>query len=125
MEENQQSNEKSLFINQHKKVNMKSRNFLKVLPLVIMMSLVLPDMTFSASNNPTPPTEQVKIDNPRAQQLVQRLEEIKAMDKSTLTRSERKALRKEVKDIKKEMKGGIYLSVGAIIIIILLLILIL
>jgi hypothetical protein len=104
---------------------MKSRNFLKVLPLVIMMSLVLPDMTFSASNNPTPPTEQVKIDNPRAQQLVQRLEEIKAMDKSTLTRSERKALRKEVKDIKKEMKGGIYLSVGAIIIIILLLILIL
>jgi hypothetical protein len=107
---------------------MKSRNFLKVLSLVIMMSLVLPEMSMAANNHPTPATEQVKVDNPRAQQLVRRLEEIRAVDRSTLTKSERKALRKEVKDIKKEMKGisgGVYLSVGAIIIVILLLILIL
>jgi hypothetical protein len=58
------------------------------------------------------------------------LEEIKNMDKSALTGSERRDLRKEVRAMKKEMKSdglgrGVYLSVGAIIIIILLLILIL
>lgn len=64
----------------------------------------------------------------RAAELVQRLEEIKSMDRSELTRTEKKELRKEVKEIKKEMKamkGGVYLSVSAIIIIILLLILLL
>lgn len=66
-----------------------------------------------------------KTEEPRAQQLLQRLEEIRDMNKSELTRLEKKSLRKEVKEIKKEMKGGVYLSVGAIIIIILLLILIL
>ncbi|HNP34167.1 MAG TPA: hypothetical protein PKN96_12810, partial [Flavobacterium sp.] len=61
------------------------------------------------------------------QVMYDRLEEIKNMDKSELTSADRKALRKEVKTIKANLKaaghGGIYLSVGAIIIIILLLIL--
>ena len=64
----------------------------------------------------------------RMEVITNRVEEIKAMDKSHLSRSERKELRKELKEMKKEaraMGGGIYLSVGAIIIIILLLILIL
>ena len=63
-----------------------------------------------------------------AAKLINRLEEIKAMDRSNMTRSEKRALRKEVRGIEKELKttgGGVYLSVGAIIIIILLLILIL
>ena len=48
------------------------------------------------------------------------------MDKSNLTKVEKKELRKEVKELKKQAnKSGIYLSVGAIIIIILLLILLL
>lgn len=67
-------------------------------------------------------------ENARTQQLVQRLEEIKSIDKSDMTRLEKKAIRKEVVEIKKEMKamsGGVYLSVGAIIIVILLLILLL
>jgi hypothetical protein len=62
------------------------------------------------------------------EKITSRVEEIKAMDKSNLSRAERKELRKELKEMKKEaraMGGGIYLSVGAIIIIILLLILIL
>jgi len=62
------------------------------------------------------------------QPLLQRLYEIKDMDKSHLTRSEKRDLRNEVKSIKKEMKArsqGVYLSVGAIIIIVLLLILLL
>jgi hypothetical protein len=77
----------------------------------------------AASTNSTSPAE-----NPQAQALVSRLEEIKAMDKTDLTSSEKKDLRNEVKSIKKELKtinDGVYLSVGAIIIIILLLILLL
>jgi glutamate synthase domain-containing protein 2 len=64
----------------------------------------------------------------RAKVITARLYEIKAMDKSSMSTSEKKALRKEVKAMKKEMNsgnGGIYISVGAVIIIILLLILIL
>jgi len=52
------------------------------------------------------------------------LNEIKEMDKSSLTRAERKELRKEVRTIKKDIKGkGFYLSTGAVIIIVLLIIL--
>jgi hypothetical protein len=58
-----------------------------------------------------------------------RVEEIRNMDKSTLTRAERKELRSELRAMKFEANasssGGIYLSLGAIIIVILLLILIL
>jgi hypothetical protein len=62
-----------------------------------------------------------------AQRLINRLEEIKAMDITTMTKSEKKALRKEVKASQKKINsnGGVYLSVGAVIIIILLLILLL
>lgn len=65
----------------------------------------------------------------RVAAIVKRVEEIKAMDKSALSRTERKELRKELRSLSKEARvfgrGGIYLSVGAILIIILLLILIL
>lgn len=60
--------------------------------------------------------------------MINRLEEIKSMDKSELNSADKKALRKEVKAIKANLKaagGGVYLSIGAVIIIILLLILIL
>src|SRR5204862_5342667 len=66
-----------------------------------------------------------KIDAAEAQKLINRLEEIKAMDKSKLTRAERRALKKEVRAARKrlESSGGVYLSVGVLIVIILLLIL--
>ncbi len=60
--------------------------------------------------------------------MYNRLEEIKEMDKSNLSSSEKRELRKEVRTIKTELKStghGVYLSVGAIIIIVLLLILLL
>ena len=61
------------------------------------------------------------------QMMLDRLHEIKAMDMNALTKAERKDLRKEVKAIKQELRAttGIYISIGALIIIILLLILIL
>jgi hypothetical protein len=61
------------------------------------------------------------------EQMKERVDYIKAMDKSQLTKDERKALRAELKDMKKETRvvTGVYISVGALIIIILLLIIIL
>lgn len=63
----------------------------------------------------------------KSEVLVKRLIEIKEMDKSELTQLDKKQLRTEVLSIENQLKnldGGIYLSVGAIIIIVLLLILI-
>ena len=54
-----------------------------------------------------------------------RLDEIKGMDKSSLTRSEKKALRKEARTINASLKTNgtnIYYAVGALIIILIVLI---
>lgn len=65
----------------------------------------------------------------RIEEIKMRVAEIKAIDKSKLSKEERKELRVELKNMKKEAQalgsGGIYLSLGAIIVIILVLILIL
>lgn len=62
-------------------------------------------------------------------EMKQRVEEIKNMDKSSLTKDGKKGLRNELKDLKQEAKavgrGGIYISTAALIIIILLLIILL
>lgn len=60
--------------------------------------------------------------------LLVRLLEIKNMDKSNLTATQKKLLRKEVRAIDKEQVhggGGIYLSLSAIVIVLLLLIILL
>ena len=75
---------------------------------------------------PMDSTRTVEVTEPNV--LISRLDEIKAMDKSNLTSPEKKALRKEVREIKNELKrnsGGIYISVGALLIVIILLILLL
>ena len=107
---------------------MRAKSFLQMASLVAIMAISLP-----ASSAVVPPASSLvnntaSTEDTRAQQLINRLEDIKAMDKSELSRLEKKSLRKEVKGIRNELKrssGGVYLSVGAIIIIILLLILIL
>ncbi|MDQ6761133.1 MAG: hypothetical protein M3015_00725 [Bacteroidota bacterium] len=78
------------------------------------------------------PVPGAKIENTsadlRAQQVVNRLIEIRDMDKTNLTASEKRELRKEVKQLKKEApkkKSGLYISLGALVIIALLLILLL
>lgn len=97
--------------------------------MILTLSLTAVPTTVSAktiepTSIPATPKEvpaEVKI-------MLNRLEEIKNMDKSSMSRVEKKELRKEVKSIKKTLRStgnGVYLSVGAIIIIILLLILLL
>lgn len=62
------------------------------------------------------------------QVLIDRIEEIKELDKSTLTKAEKKDLKKELRETQKELKNngrGIYLSLGALLVVIILLILLL
>ena len=64
----------------------------------------------------------------RLEELEARVYEIKEMDLENMERAEKRKIRHELKDIQKEMKvqdGGIYISVGAAIIIVILLIILL
>ncbi|PWA07314.1 hypothetical protein [Flavobacterium psychrotolerans] len=98
------------------------------LMMMVLSLSFFPSTTFASEKNPTTvannPTEmpaEIKV-------MLNRLNEIKAMDRSSMSRIEKKALRKEVRAINTSLRSsgnGVYLSVGAIIIIILLLILIL
>lgn len=67
-------------------------------------------------------TEQQKL---RIEQFTKRVEEIKQIDRSSLTDSEKQDLNTELKDMKKEAKaisnGGIYLSVTLLLVIIIIL----
>lgn len=90
------------------------------------MATVVP--SFANNPNEKAPITNTVEEKAKVDAMVNRIKEIRDMDKSDLSRAERKALRKEVKDIKATLKAsnnGVYLSLGAIIIIILLLILIL
>jgi len=95
----------------------------------LMFLTFQPSQTFAATK-PTTTTEVVTntAEAAKAKTMILRLNEIKSMDMSKLTSSDKKSLRKEVRAINRELKtmnGGVYLSVGAIIIIILLLIILL
>jgi len=105
---------------------MRTRNILSAAAIAIAMAIAVPARANDPVSDPSQPANTSKTDEIRAQQLRQRLEEIRAMDKSTLTKAEKKELRKEVKEIKKQARElrGVYISIGALIIIILLLILI-
>ncbi|MCR9016985.1 hypothetical protein [Aquiflexum gelatinilyticum] len=80
----------------------------------------------SAASNKKVKEELSPEQKERLSEIEVRVEEIKAMDFSEMSKEERKEVKNELKDMKveaKQMGGGVYLSVGAIIIILLLLIL--
>ncbi|MEP6627566.1 MAG: hypothetical protein ABJA32_06255 [Ginsengibacter sp.] len=96
----------------------------KIIPvLLISMCVSLFSPVFAAvTPNATSETPKEVLAN----KIETRLVEIRNMDKTNMTSVEKKELRKEVKELKKQAKSnGIYLSIGAVIIIILLLILLL
>lgn len=96
--------------------------------MISLLTLSTMPTPVQARSNPASTNSNAPAENHQAQVLLSRLQEINAMDKTELTRPEKKELRKEVSSIKKELKtmnDGVYLSVGAIIIIVLLLILLL
>lgn len=67
------------------------------------------------------------VETAYANALLDRLNQINEMDMSAMSSSEKNELRKEVRAIQKEQRpsGGVYISVGAAILIVLLLILLL
>ncbi|MEE1945959.1 hypothetical protein VRU48_12635 [Pedobacter sp. KR3-3] len=96
--------------------------------LMLVFVLGVSANTVSASESNKPKTELTAEQKAQLDKIVSRVEEIRQMDKSHLTRAEKKALRKELREMKEQARildRGVYLSVGAIIIIILLLIIIL
>ncbi|WP_308993244.1 hypothetical protein QLS71_014755 [Mariniflexile litorale] len=100
----------------------------KSLILLLMMAtfVAFPNTVMATEKAPMHTTTPAAPEIPaEVKVMLNRLEEIKAMDKSTLSSSEKKELRKEVRKIKKDVRAsgnGLYISSGAIIIILLLII---
>lgn len=64
-------------------------------------------------------------DAARAQALLNRVEEIRMMNKTNLSPAEKKELRKELRSVREQLRdigGGVYISAGALIVILILLI---
>lgn len=97
---------------------------------VFMMFAVIPTQLHAIAKTAATTTMAATepVESEVANTLKSRLNEISQIDRSNMTRLEKKELRKEVRAIKSELKnlnGGVYLSVGAIILIVLVLILVL
>ena len=96
--------------------------FISALFTVLCFSLVVPAFANNISSLAVNETPKELL----AKEIKTRLMEIKSMDKSELTRAEKKELKKEVKDLRERAKSsGVFLTVGALLIVILLLILLL
>jgi hypothetical protein len=99
--------------------------------VAVILFLTVTSSTWAYTNPPVTTTAlaPTSIDEAKMDVLLKRMEEIKTMDKSNLSRAEKKALRIEARAIKATAKAtrgrGLYISLGAVIIIILLLIIIL
>ena len=101
---------------------MKTRILFKGFLFAILLAVATPAATFASDINTTTPAHR----EAEVQRLQSRLNEIKKIDVKKLSLHEKKELRKEVKTIKKQMtalSGGVYISIGAILLIALLLIL--
>lgn len=95
--------------------------------IILVLLNVFPNSVMASEKKPTPINKTTTEVPDEFKLMLNRLDEIKNMDKSSLDRSEKKELRTEVREIKKTLKAsgrGIYLSVGAIIIILLVLLII-
>jgi len=93
--------------------------------MILLLSLTFQPIVSNAAN---PSSALVITNTTEGKDLLRRLNEINAMDKSNLKSSDKKNLLAEVRSIRENLKakdGGIYLSVGAIIIILLLIIILL
>ncbi len=101
---------------------------LSVIAIILLFQFSPVQLNAATTANLIPVTEVPSLESPKSSALLLRLNELKAMDRSEMSFSEKRQVRREARSIKKELKqlnGGVYLSAGAIIIIVLLLILIL
>ena len=96
------------------------------LSLIFLFTAIAPVSMAKGIKKDKKKSEITTEEQARLEEIKLRVEEIKAMDFSELSKDELKAVKVELKELNTEAKqngGGIYLSVGAIIIILLVLIL--
>lgn len=103
----------------------------------ILLSFAPTQLSAATRNKATAPTTTSPAKEAELNTGVARAKEIYAMDASTMSKSEKKELRTELRSIKSELKangestyiegshGGLYVSAGAVILIIVLLIVLL
>ncbi|UEG51217.1 hypothetical protein LK994_06990 [Ferruginibacter lapsinanis] len=107
---------------------MKITNFFKAMAVSFIIALAIPVTSNAMHNsNVSTPLSDSAADVKLAAHIIQRVTEIQNMDKTNLTTAERKSLKKELKEMQAQASSnqGVYLSIGAIVIILLILILIL
>jgi hypothetical protein len=109
-------------------------NMKKMIFLVLVFIGSLSATTAFASNpkspekNAIPAKTENKLSAEELNRLTRRVEEIRDMDKSNLSATEKRELRKELKAIKESVKkqgGYVYIGAGTIILIIILVVLLL
>ncbi len=104
---------------------MSVKQFLKLASLAFFLAVTVPVKSVAAVNVTLSDSA---VDARMFSSIVNRVAEIESMDKTELSNSDKRALRKELKEMKKNADGldsRVYISIGAVIIIILLLVLIL
>lgn len=102
----------------------------KIIILAFMIVFTLSaSVSFAGTGKTDKPAVSDKKENKMSEEeiarLTRRVEEIRSMDKSELTAKEKKELKKELKAIKKDVGGSIYIGAGTLLVIILLAILLL
>ena len=109
----------------------------KILFIALLMVISMSATTVLAANTNTKnPTEKLavpaktenKLNDEQVNRLKSRVREIRDMDKTNMTSSEKLALRKEVKEIKQTVKkegGYIYIGGATVVLIVILLIILL
>jgi hypothetical protein len=110
-----------------KKMKKMKTMFLSV--IVAMMLLTFQPLLANSplELSPSSIVDPVPVNSSEIKVITERLDEIKAMDISELSSSEKKVLRKEVRAINYELNhpGAIYISGGTLIVVIILLIILL
>lgn len=99
-----------------------------IMTTLLLLSFIPTPLKASVATDPAPGTAAKKMESTEAAAIHTRLDEIRAMDKSDMSFSEKKQLRKEKRSLKsqsRKLSGGVYVSAGAVIIILIILLLIL
>ena len=83
------------------------------------------DRSTLPDNAAAPDKTENKLSEEELSRLTRRVEEIRDMDKSDMKASEKRELKKELKTIKREIGGTVYIGAGTLILIIILAVLLL
>ncbi|MCF8451512.1 MAG: hypothetical protein K9G49_16690 [Taibaiella sp.] len=98
--------------------------------IIVFSMMACLSLTFIPAQSFAAPATSISAttESAAASTLVSRLHEIKAMEISSMSTTQKKGLRKEVRSIQKQLSdigGGVYISAGAVILILILLIILL